>query len=360
MFVVSFWLWHAPQLFELTLETPSWHYLEHACFFGAGLLFWYPVIQPYPSRPQLSRWLLLPYLFAAGLQGTLLSALLTFADHVLYPHYARVPRLWEISALTDQALAGAIMWILGSIAFLIPLVWIGQNALRPSRGTASRPAHVVHGRSRGSCCRACRRPPAAPGLFPATTCSACLRWGGSCTGGMRRLAMQLPLLVLAVVVILDGLLGPQVAALNLAGVLPWIVWRGLLVFGLLLAGNLFCMACPFMLVRGFAKRWLPGNRAWPPWLAGKWPAVLLLVVFFWVYEHWRCWDSPQRTACVAIAYFALAFAVDGFFRSAGLLQTCLPDRAVQFRQRADVAAGGAGPRSGGLRPLYDEGLHLRA
>jgi cytochrome c oxidase assembly factor CtaG len=330
VFVVSFWLWHAPQLFELTLETPSWHYLEHACFFGAGLLFWFPVIQPYPSRPQLSRWMLLPYLFAAELQGTMLSALLTFADHVLYPHYARVPRLWEISALTDQALAGAIMWILGSIAFVIPLVWIGHEVFY------GRPGALRHGQRALSWPIARLLlpsvPPAAgrawtfPGhdLLRLPAVGRFLRWRHA------RLAMQLPLLALAAVVVLDGLLGPQVAALNLAGVLPWIVWRGLLVFGLLLAGNLFCMACPFMLVRGFAKRWLPGNRPWPPWLAGKWPAVMLLVTFFWAYEALALWDSPQRTACVAIAYFAVAFAVDGFFRSAAFCKHACPVGQFNF------------------------------
>ena len=45
--------------------------------------------------------------------------------------------------------------------------------------------------------------------------------------------------------------------MNLAGVLPWIHWRGLLILGLLVAGNVFCMACPFLLPRTLARRWLP-------------------------------------------------------------------------------------------------------
>ena len=65
--------------------------------------------------------------------------------------------------------------------------------------------------------------------------------------------MQLPLFVLAAIVILDGLFGPQVGAMNLAGVLPWIHWRGFLILGLLAAGNVFCMACPFMLPRTLAS-----------------------------------------------------------------------------------------------------------
>ena len=57
-----------------------------------------------------------------------------------------------------------------------------------------------------------------------------------------RLCLQVPLLMLAAVTIYDGLRGPQVGAMNLAGVLPWIHWRGLVVLGLLAAGNVSCMA----------------------------------------------------------------------------------------------------------------------
>ena len=59
--------------------------------------------------------------------------------------------------------------------------------------------------------------------------------------------------------ILDGLRGPQVGPMNLAGVLPWIHWRGLLILSLLAAGNFFCMACPFIVPRTLARRWLPAR-----------------------------------------------------------------------------------------------------
>ena len=66
---------------------PSWHYLQHLCFLGTALLFWYPVVRPYPSRPRWSLWLLFPYLILADVQNTLLSALLTFSDQPLYRYY---------------------------------------------------------------------------------------------------------------------------------------------------------------------------------------------------------------------------------------------------------------------------------
>ena len=85
--------------YELALRSSGWHYLQHACFLAAGLLFWYPVVRPYPSHPRWSLWLLLPYLILADVQNTVLSALLTFSDHVLYPYYLQIPRLGRLSAL---------------------------------------------------------------------------------------------------------------------------------------------------------------------------------------------------------------------------------------------------------------------
>jgi hypothetical protein len=91
--------------------------------------------------------------------------------------------------------------------------------------------------------------------------------------------MQAPLGALAGVLIFDGLRGPQAGAMNLAGVLPWIHWRGMLILGFLVAGNFFCTACPFLLPRTLARRWLPTGRHWPPWLRSKWLSVILIVLF---------------------------------------------------------------------------------
>src|SRR5215831_16586594 len=64
---------------------------------------------------------ILQYLLFADIQNTALSAFLIFSERVVYPTYAAVPRLWGISALDDQAAAGAIMWVPGSVIFLIPV-----------------------------------------------------------------------------------------------------------------------------------------------------------------------------------------------------------------------------------------------
>ncbi len=134
-FVVTSTAWHVPVLYELALHAPGWHAVEHLCFVATALLFWWPVLQPWPSRPQGPRWVLLPYLFLADVQNTILAALLTFCERVLYPTYATAPRLTAMTALDDQAAAGAIMWVLGSVRVAVRPVSGGVGA---STATAER------------------------------------------------------------------------------------------------------------------------------------------------------------------------------------------------------------------------------
>jgi cytochrome c oxidase assembly factor CtaG len=141
MGIVMF-VWHTPALYELALRSPAWHQTEHACFLVASLIFWWPVVQPWPSRAQWPRWAMVPYLMVGDLQNTALSAILVFSDRVLYPSYSTVPRLFRFSALEDQAAAGAIMWVVGSLAFLIPAIVIAAECLSskpPRSGIAAHP-----------------------------------------------------------------------------------------------------------------------------------------------------------------------------------------------------------------------------
>ncbi len=324
VFTAASWGWHVPALYDLALRSPSWHYLQHTCFLGAGLLFWYPVVRPYPARPRWPLGLLFPYLILADLQNTLLSALLTFSDHVLYPYYTTVPRLAGQSALADQSAAGVLMWVPGSMVFLLPLFWIGIEFLFGRKET---------GRQRAEGARiplplASSRRPVSSGfdLLRVPLVGRFLRWRHA------RLAMQLPLALLAPVVILDGLRGPQVGAMNLAGVLTWIHWRGLVVLGLLATGNVFCMACPFTLPRTLARRWLPQGWNWPRPLRNKWLAVVLLGLFLWAYEAFALWDSPWWTAWIAVGYFTAAFVVDGFFQGAAFCKYLCPIGQFNFVQ----------------------------
>ena len=129
LFAGTVWLWHAPVPYDWALRSDACHYLEHASFLGAGLLFWFPVVRPAPSRPTWSPWLLVPYLILADVQNTVLSALLTFSDRPLYAYYTEAPALAGFSPLRDQAAAGVLMWVPGSIAYLAPLFAIGVQLL---------------------------------------------------------------------------------------------------------------------------------------------------------------------------------------------------------------------------------------
>jgi hypothetical protein len=80
---------------------------------------------------------MIPYLLLAELQNTILAAILTFADRVIYPTYAALPPTGALSALEDQSLAGVIMWVPGSIAFLLPLLWLVVTTI-VAPGTAPR------------------------------------------------------------------------------------------------------------------------------------------------------------------------------------------------------------------------------
>ena len=112
--------WHVPSAFTLALHSEGWHVVEHTTFLAAGFLFWWPVVQPWPSVPVWPRWTMLPYLFSATLPCDMLSAFLAFCDRVVYPAYLSTPRPFGISALEDQQCAGALMWTCVTFVYLVP------------------------------------------------------------------------------------------------------------------------------------------------------------------------------------------------------------------------------------------------
>ena len=132
--------WHVPGPYELALRSSSWHQVEHACFFFTSIIFWWPVVQPWPSRARWPRWAMVPYLLIADLQNTALSAVLVFSDKILYPSYGAAPSLFGFTPQEDQAAAGAIMWVVGSLAFVVPAALIAIQCL--TRGRTDRAARL--------------------------------------------------------------------------------------------------------------------------------------------------------------------------------------------------------------------------
>jgi cytochrome c oxidase assembly factor CtaG len=123
--------WHLPTLFALGVRSEIGHTVEQAMFFGTGLLFWWPVIQPWPSTSTGPRWSLLLYLFLATLPCDILSGFLVFSDRVAYPVYLSTPRLLGFSVLEDQQCAAALMWTCVTLVYLVPAAIISAKLLAP-------------------------------------------------------------------------------------------------------------------------------------------------------------------------------------------------------------------------------------
>jgi ferredoxin len=145
-----------------------------------------------------------------------------------------------------------------------------------------------------------------------------------------RPVLQAPLLILSVLMILHGLFGPALAPKNLATTLSWLHFRGVLVLVLLCAGNFFCLACPFMLLRQLARRVITPRFDWPRALRNKWLSVGLFVLILFTYELFDLWSSPWWTAWLIVLYFLTVLIVDGFFKHASFCKFVCPIGQFNF------------------------------
>lgn len=123
--------WHVPPIFQLAMDSPRVHAFEQLSFFVTGLLFWWPVLRPWPATSVWPRWSIPLYLLLATMPCDVLSAFLTFCDRVVYPAYRDGPRQFQLSALQDQECAGALMWVWVTVVYLVPAVFITLQILAP-------------------------------------------------------------------------------------------------------------------------------------------------------------------------------------------------------------------------------------
>ena len=145
-----------------------------------------------------------------------------------------------------------------------------------------------------------------------------------------RTVLGIPLLALSVVMILHGLLGPTISPKNLATVLTWVHFRGALVLVILVAGNFFCMACPFMVVRNAMRRFIHPRLNWPRRLRNKWIAVALFALILFTYELFGLWSSPSLTAWIIAGYFLAVLVIDGLFKHATFCKFLCPIGQFNF------------------------------
>ena len=130
VFVAPIALWHLPVFYEAALRHHNLHVLQHVVFLTTAVLMWWPVLSPLPELPRAPYPAQLLYLFLLGIPMSLVGALITLADRVLYPFYAAAPRVWGIEVLADQQIGGLIMWVLGGLIFwgAMTVVWFRWSA----------------------------------------------------------------------------------------------------------------------------------------------------------------------------------------------------------------------------------------
>jgi cytochrome c oxidase assembly factor CtaG len=126
---LSFVGWHIPAAYDFALEHEHWHDVEHACFLFSSLLFWWCVLRPWPAEKRRLNWAILLFLVSADVVNTIVSASLAFSGRPAYGFYLDHPNPFHVVPLDDQVLGAVIMWVLGSLVFLVPAMVITVRLL---------------------------------------------------------------------------------------------------------------------------------------------------------------------------------------------------------------------------------------
>jgi putative membrane protein len=130
---LTFLAWHIPTAYDFALEHEHWHEFEHICFLTTSILFWWPLIRPWPTTSRYPGWIMLPYLVLADIVNTALSAFLAFCDRPVYTYYLQRPNPFHVDPISDQRAGAVIMWVLGSLIFLVPAVFVTFRLLNQEK-----------------------------------------------------------------------------------------------------------------------------------------------------------------------------------------------------------------------------------
>jgi putative copper resistance protein D len=122
LFAAVLWASHFSPVFDLALENPLVHDLEHAAYLGTALLFWWPAVAADPGPWRLSHPARAMYVFVQMPQNTFLAVALLGAPTPLYEHYTTLARTWGPTPLEDQKQAAGIMWLVGDLMFLAAIL----------------------------------------------------------------------------------------------------------------------------------------------------------------------------------------------------------------------------------------------
>jgi putative membrane protein len=128
----TMYLWHVPALYDAAAEHALLHALEHLSFFAAGIALWWPLVQPVPMRHGLTGLQPLGYIAAAKGGLAALGLVLAWSSTAHYPWYEDAPRIWGLSAVEDQNVAGVIMMVEQSMTLVLVMVWVFVRMLSRS------------------------------------------------------------------------------------------------------------------------------------------------------------------------------------------------------------------------------------
>jgi len=128
----AIWLWHLPVLYDRTLTSAAAHATQHASFFATALLFWWSI-----ARGRAARAAGVLALFTTAVHTGALGALIALSPTPWYARYGETSGAWGLTALEDQQLAGLIMWMPGTIAYVAGALWLAAGSLREPRTRAA-------------------------------------------------------------------------------------------------------------------------------------------------------------------------------------------------------------------------------
>ncbi len=128
----TMYLWHIPALYDAATRHPLLHALEHLSFFAAGIALWWPLVQPIPMRRALTGLQPLGYIAAAKGGLAALGIFLAWSSTAHFSFYEHVPRIWGLSAVEDQNVAGVIMMVEQSLTLVLVMVWVFVRMLSRS------------------------------------------------------------------------------------------------------------------------------------------------------------------------------------------------------------------------------------
>lgn len=119
LFNVVLLVWHIPALYDTTLRNEGLHIFEHLTFIAVGVVLWWPIVDPIRGEgtAAVSPFQKIAALGVGGVPPTVLGLIFSIGANPFYEFYARAPRLWGLSPITDQQIAGVVMFGLGNLIY---------------------------------------------------------------------------------------------------------------------------------------------------------------------------------------------------------------------------------------------------